>query len=94
MGSPTAYYDVEGGTTFATVTTEGGGVEGGGGGWTATTKAKEGGVGRGAAGAPPSPVSPPWRWSVCHLGTPVGDKVAGGDAGPLSHDDKGASAAR
>ena len=52
-----AYYDVEGGTTFATVTTEGGGSRGeeeeGGGGTvirTAATKATEDGVGRGAAG--------------------------------------------
>ncbi len=79
-----AYYDFEGGTTFATVTTEGGGSRGeeeGGGGTvvrTAATKATEDGVGRGAAGAPPSSASPPWRWSVRHLGAPAGDAAGGG----------------
>ena len=96
-----AYYDVEGGTTFTTMTMEGGGLrveeeEGGGGTvvWTATSKETEEGIGRWAAGAPPSSASPPWRWSVHHLGTPAGDAAGGGDAGPSSRDGEGVSAAR
>ena len=96
-----AYYNVEGGTTFATATTEGGGSRGeeeeGGGGtvvWTATTKAMEDGISRGAAGATLLFALPPWRWSVRHLGMPVGDVAAGGDAGSLSPGSKGASAAQ
>ena len=96
-----AYYDIEGGTKFATAMTEGGGLreeeEGGGGAivWTATTKTAEDGVGWGAARAPLSSASPPpWRWSVRHLGTPAEDAVVGGDVGPLSRGGEGASAAR
>ena len=93
-----AYYDVEGGTTFATTTTEGGGLRGeeeeGGRGTiiqTATTKATEESVGREAAGAPPLSALPPWRWCVHHLGTPAGDTAARKDAGPSSCDGKGVS---
>ena len=96
-----AYYNVEGGTTFATVTMEEGGLRGeeeeGGGRTvvrTATTKATEDGVGWGVAGTPPLSMSPPWRWSVHHLGTPAGDAVVRGDGGPPSRDGEGANAAR
>ncbi len=96
-----AYYNVEGGTTFATATTEGGGLRGEekeGGGWTvvwtATTKATEDGAGWGAAGAPPLSALPPWRWSMSHLGTPTGDAAAGGDTGPSSCDGEGVSASQ
>ena len=96
-----AYYNVKGGTTFATATTEGGGSRGEedeGGGWgtvqTATTKTTEDGLGRGAAGAPPSFASPPYRWSVRHLGSPAGDAAARGDSGSLSRNGEGASAAQ
>ena len=61
-----AYYDVEGGTMFATATTEGGRSRGeeeeGGGGTvvpTMTMKATEDGISRVAAGAPPSSALPP-----------------------------------
>ena len=96
-----AYYDVKGGTTLATATTKGGASRGeedeGGKGTivrTATTKAMEDGVGQWAAGAAPLSALPPWRWSVCHLGTPAGDMAVRGDAGPSSCDGEGASAAQ
>ena len=51
-----AYYDVEGGTRFATATAEGGG-RGGRGNCCLDCDNKGD---RGAAGAPPSSVLPPW----------------------------------
>ena len=96
-----AYYNVNGGKAFTTVTMEGGESrreeEKGGGGTvvrTATTKATEEGVSRGAAGAPPLSTSPPWRWGVHHLGALMGDVAAGRDTGPSSCNGEGASTAR
>ena len=66
------------------------GVKGGGGGggggtviWATTTKATEDGIGRWAAGAPPSSALPPWRWDMHHLGTPAGDCRQGRECCPM-----------